>query len=72
MLCIFINDNSNQLIYIQQKVTSQFISNPMSLKVIYIIKKKEMKEKTIRQDKTTLKKEMVNDTLMDTLGVKND
>ena len=31
-----------------------------------------MKEKTIRQDKTTLKKEMVNDTLMDMLGVKND
>ena len=31
-----------------------------------------MKEKTIRQDKRTLKKEMVNDTLMATLGVKND
>ena len=31
-----------------------------------------MKEKTRRQDKTTLKKEMVNDTLMDTLGVKID
>ena len=40
---------------------------------MYIIKKKkksERKDHETRQD--NIKKELVNDTLMDTLGVKND